>query len=97
MTIKKFADCISDASTMLVEFFRPGKAEDEGVMSHLECALKGKAGVLAVDGAENPELMRAYNVGSYPTFILFKDGQEAWRDSGHKGFDELRHMVEKFI
>ena len=46
MTIKKFADCISDASTMLVEFFRPGKVEDEGVMSHLECALKGKAGVL---------------------------------------------------
>lgn len=97
MTTKRFADYIGDTAPTLVEFCRPGKAEDEGVMSHLESALKDVANILTVDGTENPELMQAYKVGSYPTFILFKDGQEVWRDSGCKGFDELRHMIEKFI
>lgn len=97
MTSKKLADYLSSTAPTLVEFYGAGKAEDAEVMVRLKNEFEGKANVLTIDGTENQELMKTYKVDTYPTFLLFKDGQVAWRDSGRKGFDELRHMIEDFI
>ena len=52
---------------------------------------------MRIDGTENPDLMKEYKVDTYPTFIIFKDGQEAWRDSGVKGAGELHHLLSDFV
>lgn len=97
MTIERFSDTISGTAPVLVEFYRPDKSEDQGVLSHLESDFGSNAKIVCVNGTQSPELMKAYKVDTYPTFLLFKDGQVAWRDSGSKGYDELHHMVERFV
>lgn len=53
--------------------------------------------IFQIEGDENSELMDKFEVKSYPTFIIFKDGQEVWRDSGEKPYEELKAIIERFI
>lgn len=99
-TDKTLTRMLGEARPTLVEFMRGGngRSEEEGIiMDGLKARFGDQANILTVDGSENQDLMRAYKVGSYPTFILFKDGEEAWRDSGHKPYEELARMIESFV
>ena len=91
---------LAEAKPTLVEFYRPGCAKCEESLATLEQLrqrLADKANVVAVDGTANQDLMKAYKVDSYPTYVLFKYGAVAWKDSGAKPFGELEHMVRDFI
>ena len=50
-----------------------------------------------VDIDENPDLVREYKVGSYPTFIIFKNGVEAARFSGMHSKYDLMNKVMQFL
>lgn len=96
-TEKKLAAYLGETAPTLVEFYRPGKEEDPAVINQVRDRMGGKANVMRIDGTENPDLMKEYKVDTYPTFIIFKDGQEAWRDSGVKGAGELHHLLSDFV
>lgn len=55
-----------------------------------------EASIFQVDGDKNEAMTEEYKVRSYPTFILFKDGQQVWRDSGRKSYSELKDMMDRF-
>lgn len=94
---KILTDYLGQARPTLVEFGRPGRNEDTDVMTRLGDTYAGRASVLAIDGSQSQDLVRAYKVITYPTFILFKDGQKAWRDAGHKSYEELSRMLRDFV
>lgn len=94
------ADLLAQSKPTLVEFESPKSersAEMEPIMENLHKLFGDRANIVTIDGTENQDLMRQYKVATYPTYILFKDGQEAWRDAGRKKFEELEHMVRNFI
>ena len=94
---KRLEAHLGSAQPTLVEFYRGPKAENDETMIRLEAEFEGRAHVMSIDGAGSEDLVKAYKVGSYPTFILFKDGQEAWRDGGEKSYGELADMIRRFI
>lgn len=99
-TEKTLAAMLAETKPTLVEFYRPDcpkKEEAEGVMNELKARMGNRANVLRIDGTAEPGLMKEYKIGAYPTVLLFKDGQVAWRDTGHKPLSELEHMVREFI
>ena len=49
------------------------------------------------EGEAHENLMNEFNVKSFPTWILYKDGQEVWRDSGEKPALELEDMIDRFV
>lgn len=67
------------------------------VLDSLRNAVGSKANVVSVNGPQNEDLLQKYHIHSYPTFILFKDGQEVWRDGGRKPLSELEDMVNRFV
>ncbi len=67
------------------------------VMAELKERTAGKANVVQIDGDENSDLLDKYHVKHFPTFILFKDGQEVWRDGGEKPYSELKDMIDRFV
>lgn len=75
----------------------PKEGESDEVFSRLEADLKGRARLFRIDGTADQELMRQYKVATYPTWILFKDGQEVWHDGGIKSYGELHDMVMRFV
>lgn len=75
----------------------PSDAEARSVTERISDDFKGRARVFVIDGRSNQEMMRTYHVATYPTYILFKDGQEVWHDGGNKPYHELHDMVSRFI
>lgn len=96
-TDKQLLKCIGEAAPTLVEFYRPGKDENPAVLDEIRAEMGSRVNVLQIDGTQYPDLMKAYKVATYPTFLIFKDGAVAWHDSGRKTSAELKHMLRDFI
>lgn len=90
---------LAGTKPVLVEFYAdwcPHCQRMMPIVAELKREEAGKAVVVQIEGDNNPDLMREYHVDSYPTWIMFKDGQQAWRDGGEKPLSELKDMVNRF-
>lgn len=52
------------------------------VVAGIKENLSGKAGIIQIDVDKNQKMSDDAGVEAYPTFILYKNGKEMWRDSG---------------
>ena len=50
---------------------------------------------MRVDASYDHRLKRQYDIKAYPTWILFKSGEELMRETGRKTADQLEKMVER--
>ena len=94
------AQAISDIKPTLVEFYTAGQSHSDEtlpVVTELDAKVGDKANIIAVDTTTNPELVKKYHVHSVPTWIIFRDGQEAWRTGGRLPLSELEEMVKRFV
>lgn len=91
---------LQGSAPVLIEFYAtwcPHCQRMAPVMDMLEEDEGSKAKIVRVDEARHPDLIETYGVKSFPTFVLMKDGQEVWRDSGEKPYGELKDMVDRFV
>jgi len=82
---ENFQNIINSNQPTLVDFYTnwcgPCKTQAP-IMKQLAPEIKGKARILKIDVDKNQLLAAKYRVQSVPTLILFKGGQEVWRQSG---------------
>lgn len=76
---------------------RQDAVEVKYLVKSLEAKYAGRVNIVRVDGTANQEAMRHYHVDTYPTWILFKDGQEVWHDGGLKSEGELSDMIDRML
>ena len=91
---------LNEAKPTLAEFYAdwcPHCQRMMPIVAELKQIIGDKANIIHIEGDHNEDLMDKYHVNSYPTWILFKDGQEVWRDGGEKPLSELRDMIDRFI
>lgn len=67
------------------------------VVAHVKDALAGRAQVVQLDIDENKEAADAAGVQSIPTFLVYKDGELKWRESGEMEGTALLAAVEKYL
>lgn len=99
MDTNKLQEALNGTKPVLLEFYADWCPHCQRMMplvAQLKDEVAGKAEVIQINGDNSPELMRKYHINSYPTWIIFKDGQEAWRDGGEKPLSELKDMIKKF-
>lgn len=98
--VKSLDRYLAESKPTLVEFFSPRCSHCLAMMPVVE-ELRGfigeRANIVQVNCEDTPELREKYDIYAYPTWILFKDGQQAWRDMGEKPESELEEMVRKFV
>lgn len=92
-----FQEILNDETPVLVDFF----AEWCGPCKMMSPELKKLADqqgenlrILKVDVDKNPDAASHYGVRGVPTLILFKKGQQLWRQSGAIGAAQLSAIIK---
>ena len=96
--MKTFESRINEGIPSLAVFMHAGQqdaAEIKREAEELRAQYGDRINLLRVDASYDHRLKHQYNILHYPTWILFKDGQELMRETGHKTLNELSQLVER--
>lgn len=95
-----YDEAIKSAPTVLVEFYAswcPHCHHMMPIVEQIKELLAGSVDVYQLDIDENKELADKESVQSIPTFIVYKDGREMWRQSGEMEAEVLLANVQKYV
>lgn len=92
-----FSEIINDEKPVLVDFFAdwcgPCKMLAP-ILKDAKAELGDKVKIVKIDVDKNQPLAEKYQVRGVPTLILFKKGQQLWRQSGVIQKHELVQLVK---
>lgn len=94
----KFGDLIKSNDLVLVDFFAtwcgPCKALSP-ILEDVAKKLKGKVRIVKIDVDKNKAIAAQMNVRGVPTLVLYKKGNQVWRQSGVVPAGELVKLVQQ--
>ncbi|MDE6629479.1 MAG: thioredoxin family protein [Muribaculaceae bacterium] len=94
-----YNDLINSNEVVMVEFFAtwcPHCQKMMPVVEQLRQLVNGNVDIHQLDIDRNGEAANAAGVESVPTFIIYKDGREQWRQSGEIDGEVLLSRIEAY-
>ena len=96
----KFGELISSEIPVLIDFYAEWEEESNdlhSVLRDVAAALGDKAKVIKIDIEKNETLANALRIKGNPTFIIYKDGEMKWRQSGDQDANTLINLVQQYV
>lgn len=95
-----FKEIIDSETPTLIDFHAtwcgPCKAMAP-VLDQLKNEMGSKVRILKIDVDKNPEIAQKYQVRGVPTFILYKQSELRWRQSGGMDLKTLKSKIDPFL
>jgi len=95
----KFGELISSKIPVLIDFYMDlTEVTDDlhSVLRDVAAALGDKAKVIKIDIKKNETLANALRIKGNPTFIIYKEGEMKWRQTGDQDANTLINLVEQY-
>lgn len=95
-----YEQLINSEKVVLVEFFATWCIHCQHmqpVVEQLEKEMAGKCRIQQLDVDKNQELCDREKIQATPTFILYNNGKEVWRQSGEMPLSELTKNIEQYL
>lgn len=96
----EYLDAIKSTPVVLVEFYAtwcPHCMRMMPVVDQVKELLDGQVDVYQLDIDQNRELSDVEKIDSTPTFIIYKDGRQVWRESGEMDGQFLLSKIQSFM
>jgi thioredoxin 1 len=94
-----FQQLIDAETPVLVDFFAewcgPCKMQAP-ILTELAPLLKDKVRIIKIDVDKNQAVAMRYGIQSVPTIVLFKKGQQVWRQSGVAQKTQLLSVINQY-
>ena len=95
----KFKEIVQSETPTLVDFFAtwcgPCKAM-QPVLDQLKTDLGDAIRIIKIDIDKNQDVAEKFKVKGVPTFVLFKNGEILWRQSGGMSLQTLKDKVKGY-
>lgn len=91
---------IKGAVPTLVVFQHAGNQNAVDVkylINELRAQYGDRVNIERVDASYNGNIKVSYKLKEYPTWILYKEGEELMRESGHKTEAQLADMIQRAL
>lgn len=95
-----YNEIIKSSEVVLVEFFAswcPHCQRMMPIVEQIKELLAGKVNVYQFDIDEYAELAQSEGADSVPTFIIYRNGKEQWRESGEIDGQVLLSKIESYL
>ncbi|MCH5231396.1 MAG: thioredoxin family protein [Muribaculaceae bacterium] len=95
-----YNEAINSSKVVLVEFFAswcPHCQRMMPIVAQIKELLQGTVDIYQFDIDEYADLAAANGANSVPTFIIYKDGEEQWRESGEIDGQVLLSKIESYL
>lgn len=95
----RFGELISVEKPVLIDFYFDWDDVDNGIetLRDVAAALGDRAKVIKIDIKKNESLAEALRVKGNPTFMIYKNGEMKWRQTGEQDANTLIGMVQQFV
>ena len=98
--MSSFQELINSETPVLVDFFAtwcgPCKMMSP-ILQDVASKMGGSARIVKVDIDKNPQAAAAFEVRGVPTLIIFKKGQQIWRQSGVVPADQIVQKLKSAV
>ena len=99
--MEKFENLINSTTVpVLVDFYAtwcgPCKMMHP-ILENVKSRVGDKARIVKIDVDEQQSLAMQYRIQAVPTLMLFKNGQQVWRQSGVVQSNELVSLIEQYV
>lgn len=95
-----YNDAIKSSKVVLVEFFAswcPHCQRMMPIVEQIKELLAPQVNVYQLDIDENAQLASENGADAVPTFIIYKDGKEVWRESGEIDGQTLLSKIQSYL
>jgi len=97
--MSKFSEIINQDKPVLVDFFAewcgPCKTMSP-ILKEVKDVLGDTISIIKIDVDKNQALAAKYQVKGVPTFILYKEGKQVWKQSGGVQKNDLIKIIKSF-
>lgn len=97
----KFGELIGSDIPVLIDFYAEWEEDafdtTQNILRDVAAALGDKAKVIKIDIEKNEVLANALRIKGNPTFIIYKDGEMKWRQSGDQDANTLISLVQQYV
>lgn len=95
-----YEQIIKSTPVVMVEFFAswcPHCQRMMPIVAQIKELLQGQVDIYQFDIDQNAELAAQEGANSVPTFIVYRDGKEVWRESGEIDGQVLLSKIQSYI